>query len=197
MQKTKIYIYGNSGHGQVVAEIASLCGYKEIVFLDDNKGLKFDPNLPKADIIIAIGDNKTRQILQKKVENYGFNLVSLIHPSSIISKSAKIGKGSVIMPLVVINTKAKIGDGVILNSGCIIEHECEISDFCHISPKASLAGNVKIGNLTHIGIGSCVIQNIKIGKNVVVAAGGVVVRNLEDNGVFMGIPAKFKRNLGE
>ena len=30
-----IYIYGASGHGLVVADIAKACGYKDIIFIDD------------------------------------------------------------------------------------------------------------------------------------------------------------------
>ncbi len=31
----KIVIYGASGHGLVVADIAKDCGYEEIIFIDD------------------------------------------------------------------------------------------------------------------------------------------------------------------
>ena len=34
--KDKIVIIGASGHGKVVADIAKLNGYKEIIFLDDD-----------------------------------------------------------------------------------------------------------------------------------------------------------------
>ena len=30
-----IYIYGASGHGLVVADIAKACGYEDIIFVDD------------------------------------------------------------------------------------------------------------------------------------------------------------------
>ncbi len=30
-----IYIYGASGHGLVVADIARACGYDDVVFVDD------------------------------------------------------------------------------------------------------------------------------------------------------------------
>jgi len=38
-----IYIYGASGHGLVVADIASSCGYDDVIFIDDgdNEYLKF------------------------------------------------------------------------------------------------------------------------------------------------------------
>lgn len=30
-----IYIYGASGHGLVVADIARTCGYDDVIFIDD------------------------------------------------------------------------------------------------------------------------------------------------------------------
>ncbi|MCR4941301.1 MAG: acetyltransferase [Campylobacter sp.] len=193
MAKTKIYIYGQSGHGFVCADIARACGYDEIVFLDDKNELKFSENLPKADIIIAIGNNKIRQILDENVRSYGFNIVSLIHPSAVVSPSAVIEPGVVVMPKAVINAKAVIKRGAIINSGAVIEHECFIGEFAHISPNAALAGNVKVGNRTHIGIGSSVIQCLNIGSDCIIGAGSVVVRDIIDGVKAYGVPAKVKR----
>ena len=196
MEKTKIYIYGASGHGKVVADIARSLGYKEILFLDDNSEFKFSPDLPKFPVIIAIGDNKIRANLQTKVQNAGFEVASLVHKSAVISPSAKIGKGVVIMPNVVVNADALIGDGAILNSACVIEHDCVIGKFAHISPNSALAGGVEVGEFSHIGLGSSVIQKIKIGKNCVIGAGSAVIKDIDENCVAVGVPAKIiKRNL--
>ncbi|MGG7073958.1 acetyltransferase [Campylobacter sp. 9BO] len=188
----KIYIYGASGHGLVVADIARAVGYDEIVFLDDVSDMKFSPNLPKTDIIIAIGSNKTREILQNRVEESGFNVVSLVHPSAVISPSAVIERGVVVMPKSVINAKALIKCGAIINTGAVIEHECVIGEFAHISPNAALAGNVKVGARTHIGIGSSVIQGVSIGKDCTIGAGSVVVRDLPDSITAYGVSARVK-----
>ena len=178
-----IYIYGASGHGLVVADIARLCGYDEIMFVDDgnNEYAVFESikniHIP---IALGIGSNAVRASLFEKVRKSGFEVVSLVHPSAIVSPSSTIGMGTVVMPNVVVNAKANIGDGVILNTGSIIEHECIVEDFVHISPNAALAGGVKIGKLTHIGIGSSVIQGIIIGKQSIIGAGSVVVKNIDD-----------------
>ena len=195
MEKTKIYIYGASGHGKVVADVAKSAGYKEIVFLDDNGELKFSPDLPKFPVIIAIGDNKIRANLQKKVESFGFEIATLIHETAVISPSAKIGCGVVIMPNVVVNADAIIGDGVILNSACIIEHDCVIGEFSHISPNSALAGGVEVGEFSHIGLGSSVIQKIKIGKNCVIGAGSAVIKDIENFSLAVGVPAKVIKKL--
>lgn len=189
-----IYIYGASGHGLVVADIARACGYDDVIFVDDgeNKYPSFEDIKRTSGIPVAfgIGNNAIRAKLFERVQNSGFEIVSLIHPSAIISSSVTIGKGTVIMPNVVVNAKATIGDGVILNSSCVIEHECVIDDFVHISPNVALAGDVKVGKFTHIGIGSNVIQGIIIGKNVIVGGGSMVIRNIDDNQKVVGVPAR-------
>lgn len=194
MIKKSIYIYGASGHGLVVADIARACGYEEIIFIDDGENnyprfedIKINNHIP---IALGIGNNTIRAKLFEKVKNSGFKVATLIHSSSIISPSVEIGDGTVVMPNVVINTKATIGNAVILNTSCIIEHECTIEDFVHISPNTALAGNVKIGQFTHIGIGTSIIQGKTIGLNCIIGAGSVVVKNINNFKKAYGNPCK-------
>ncbi|WP_419773851.1 acetyltransferase [Halarcobacter sp.] len=181
----ELYIYGASGHGLVVADIAKDNGYENIIFIDDGENeyptfedIKSSNNIP---IAFGIGNNNIRAKLFKKLKEEGFKLATLIHSSSIISSSACIEEGTVVMANVVINANSTIGKAVILNSSSVIEHECNIEDFVHISPNVALAGNVNIKELTHIGIGSCVIQGLTVGKNSLIGAGSVVVKNIKDN----------------
>ncbi len=191
-----IYLYGASGHGLVCADIARACGYDKIIFLDDLKYLKdkqilkFDEKLEKHDIFISIGDAKIRQELFNKVQKAGFNVVSLIHKSAVISSSAKIGLGVSVMPNCVINANAFIADGAIINSASIIEHECQIGAFAHICPGVKIAGASKIGARVWLGIGSCVIQNLNIGDDAYIGAGSVVVKDLPSKVRAFGNPAR-------
>jgi len=198
MCKDKIYIYGGSGHGLVVADIARACGYKRIIFLDDgdNEYLSFNKikNNKNIPIALGIGENKTREFLFKKVITHGFKVITLIHPSAIVSSFVTIGIGSVIMPNVVVNSHSILGKCVILNSSSIIEHENCIGDFTHISPAVALSGKVTINSFTHIGIGSSIRQGITIGKNCIIGAGSVVVKNIMDNKICFGNPCKIIRN---
>ncbi len=195
-----IYVYGASGHGIVVADIAVLCGY-EVIFIDDgeNEHPSFEDIKNNTDIPIAlgIGSNRIRANIFQKVSECGFEIVTLIHPKAVISESAVIGEGTVVMANVVVNAKALIAKGVILNTSSVIEHENIVDEFVHISPTVALAGNVKVGAFSHIGIGSCVIQNIKIGKNSVVGAGSVVVNSIDSFSLAYGNPCKKIRELDE
>ena len=195
----KIFIYGASGHGLVVADIAKACGYEEIIFIDDGDNpypdfdeIKYQTDIPVA---LGIGNNYIRQKIYEKLLNNNFDIITLIHPSATIASSVTVGKGTVIMPHVIINAQSRIGEGVILNSGCIIEHENHIGDFVHVSPGVSCAGDVTIGAHAHIGIGSNVIQGISIGADSIVGAGSVVVRNIPDRKVAYGNPCKIIKDI--
>lgn len=197
--KEVLYIYGASGHGKVIADIARACCYSNLEFIDDgdNQYKNFGDISDKknADFIIAIGNNQVRQKLQEKLSNLGLSIISLIHPSAIVSSSVRIGRGTVVMPNVVINANATIGDGVILNTSCIVEHDCEIGDYAHLSPNVALAGNVEIGANTHIGIGSSLIHGLQIGRNTIVGAGSVVVRSIGDYKKAYGNPCREIENI--
>jgi UDP-N-acetylbacillosamine N-acetyltransferase len=202
----KIAIYGASGHGKVVADIAVACGYEVVFFVDDDevksefygrKVYRFGEVRNQTDIVFAlgIGSNDIRAAKYFTLKESGFDLPPLVYPNTIVSQSAILQEATVVMPSVVINASAKIEKGVILNSSCVIEHDCVIGEFAHISPLAGLAGGVDIGRRVHIGIGAKVIQGVKIGAGSVVGAGGVVVRDVGEKVLAVGVPAKEIKKL--
>lgn len=195
-----LYIYGQSGHGKVVADIARACGYTQIAFIDDDpmktEVLRFDHTLHvEIPVALGIGNNAIRAKVAHKLLQSGFRLATLIHPSAVLSPTARIGSGSVVMPHCVVNADAIIGSGCILNSGCVIEHDCALGDFVHVSPNAALAGGVRIGEGTHIGIGASVIQNIEIGAHSIIAAGSAVTCKIPQHVMAAGVPARIKTVL--
>ena len=203
--KTRLAIIGASGHGKVIADIALLNGYKEIVFFDHDPSVKkcagFDvvgrSNTVEAykenyDIFIAIGKPKTRQKIQEKLETAGVSVVTLIHPKAVIGCDIKIGAGTVVMANAVINPSTNIGKGCIINTGCTVDHDNQIADYVHISVGAHLAGTVSIGEKTWIGAGAVVSNNVKITGNCIIGAGAVVVKDILEAGTYVGVPAQLK-----
>ena len=203
MEKTRVAIYGASGHGTVLKQMAKALGYRDIIFIDDgeNDFLSFDEfyKMYKTDIpiVLGVGENKIREVIFNAIKIRGCRVLNLIDKSVLIGDDVTIGEGVVMMPSVVVNAKSFIGDGAILNSACVVEHECDIGAFTHISPNVSIAGGVMVDKYTHIGIGSCVIQNIKIGANTIVGAGSVVISDVSSDVVVAGNPIKKIRNIYE
>lgn len=191
-----MYLYGASGHGKVVCEIAEALGLTIDGFVDDRSeqeqflGHAVVGRLPEtADALtISIGNNKIRKLIADKFSRFNFS--TLVHPKAIVSPRSAIGAGTVVMAGVAVNSCVTIGEHVILNTNCSIDHDCIIEDHVHISPNAALAGNVTVGEGTHIGIGASVIQGVSIGKWCTIGAGAVVIRDVPDLEVVAGVPAK-------
>lgn len=197
----KLTIIGASGHGKVVAEIAELCGYDEIEFLDDNVLVKKCLGWPvvgdsqlakkvKNDIFVAIGNAEIRQRLMDELNEK--NMPILIHPSAVISRRVQIGRGSVIMAGAVINSDVQVGKGCIVNTASSVDHDCTIGDYVHIAVGAHLCGKVSIGNMTWIGAGTTVSNNIQITGGCMIGAGATVINDILKRGTYVGVPAKIK-----
>lgn len=202
----RLIIIGASGQGKVIADIAELNEYSDIAFFDDNPQVKFcgkyevigccsDAHKYKdAVFFVAIGNANIRKRIQTELMNSGLKVVSLIHPSAVISKSVAIGTGTVVMAGAVINPDATIGQGCIINTCASVDHDCIVGDFVHVSVGAHVAGTVKIGNNTWVGAGAVVSNNIEITDNCMVGAGAVVVKDLTESATFVGVPAKKKNS---
>ncbi|HJP60063.1 MAG TPA: NeuD/PglB/VioB family sugar acetyltransferase, partial [Gemmatimonadaceae bacterium] len=186
-------VWGGGGHGRVVADVATALGYEVIAFIDQDpdrlhshskaRATAFVPEKEFLDprsaekwdsarIVLGIGDNAAR--LKCFTGVAAGRLVSIIHPSAVVSSSVTVGRGSVVFAQAVVNSDAIIGDAVIINTGAVVEHDCVLGDGVHVAPGAILTGSVKVGKGTLIGAGVVVIPGITIGENSIVGAGTVV-----------------------
>lgn len=191
-----LYLYGASGHGKVIAEIAEENGFRIQAFIDADEtktsilNYKVIHQIPSnlSSLIISIGNNHIRKKIVKINNQVTYPV--LIHPSANVSKRSTIGHGSVVMAGVSINSDSTIGKHCIINTNASIDHDCLIEDFVHVSPNAALAGNVTVGEGTHIGIGACIIQGVKIGKWCTIGAGSVILNDVPDGATVVGNPGK-------
>ena len=136
------------------------------------------------------GSLQSRKRLFELALACGFRPIDAIHPSAIISPSARIGKGLTVMANAVVNAEAELGDNVLVNTGAIIEHGCIVGNHVHLSPRATLLADVRIGSETMIGAGAVIRQGLQVGANVMVGAGAVAVTDIPDGATVVGIPAK-------
>ena len=202
-----MYLFGASGHGKVIKEILHSNGVKLEAFIDDNPKVNkcsghtvLHEYTGLSPIIVSIGVNHIRKIVVEKLKakakahNKKLDFATAIHPSAVVSPSAKIGEGTVVMAGAVINADVVIGKHCIINTGATIDHDCVIDDYCHIAPGVNISGATHIGESTWVGVGSCVIQCLKIGKNCMIGAGSVVVKDILDNSIAYGNPCKVVRS---
>lgn len=189
-----MYLFGASGHAKVIMDILTASGQKVDALIDDNEkvnelnGYKVMHGVTDASpIIVSIGVNAIRKkVVEKLTGEFG----TAIHPSAIVSPSAKIGEGTVVMAGAIINADAVIGKHCIINTGASVDHECVIGDYCHIAPHATLCGQVHVGEGSMVGVGACVIPCKNIGSWCTIGAGAAVVKDIPDGATAVGVPAK-------
>lgn len=198
-------IYGCGGAGRESKEIAEMLGlWEELVFIDDAysndlfRGIRrlnhdefiaeYDQN--EAEIVISLGEPELKVKLFEKLSQEGYSFANLIHPTAMISPSAKIGKGVIIKAHAFISTEAVVGDNVSIEENGIVGHDSVIEDHCQISANVVVAGGCHVGKATYIGLSVPVKEGIVIGSNTIIGMGSVVLRDIQDNVIAMGNPAR-------
>jgi sugar O-acyltransferase (sialic acid O-acetyltransferase NeuD family) len=194
-----ISIIGAGGHSKVIIDIIRELGNYNIVGIyDDNKngyfsGIKIIGKISEINnttdyFIIGIGNDKIRKKIAE--EYHQLKWATLIHPKTIIAKTAIIKEGSVVCAGAIIQTEVEVGKHCIINTNCSIDHESIIGNYCSICPSSTICGQVKVGESSFIGANSTIIQTIEVGKECIIGAGSVVIRNIHSNTKVVGNPAK-------
>jgi sugar O-acyltransferase (sialic acid O-acetyltransferase NeuD family) len=140
-------------------------------------------------IYLCLKDNFKKKKLSAQLSKL-YSITSAIHPSSNISPTAVVGRGSIINKSVVVEADARIGKECVLHAGTVIEHDCQIKSQCNLAPGVILSGGVTIGELTTIFSGTIVAPGVKIGKNSVIGAGSLVLQDIPSNVLAYGRPAQ-------
>ncbi|WP_233879571.1 acetyltransferase [Virgibacillus halodenitrificans] len=205
-----LVLIGGGGHCKsVIDSLNDMCEFNIIGILDTKEnvgkminGIKiiaedkeleeyFKRGVKNAFVTVGgVGDNSLRIKLYQLTKKIGYQFPTIIDPTAIVSKTAKIGEGTFIGKGSIINTDVTIGSNCIINTGTIIEHDSKIEANCHIAPGTTLSGAVRIGENSHVGTNSTVIQNISIGSNTVIGAGSVVVEDIDSNEKAFGNPCR-------
>jgi sugar O-acyltransferase (sialic acid O-acetyltransferase NeuD family) len=138
-------------------------------------------------------DNKQRfHQITKCIEN-NIELVSAIHPTSLIMDTAILGKGICILCNCFVGYKAEIYDGVIINTGSQVDHHDVLKMCSQLDPGTVLAGNVTLEEKAHVRMGVTIINRITIGEGSVIGAGSLVLKNIPPNVIAYGHPARVIR----
>jgi sugar O-acyltransferase (sialic acid O-acetyltransferase NeuD family) len=206
----KVLILGAGGHGQVVADIllarvrSGGSDAQPLGFLDDDPALldrTFQglpvlgsiaqvASIPHDAVVVAIGDNLTRQRISLRLESQGERFAAAIHPSAVVGSDVEIGAGTMVCAGSVVNPGVRLGRGVILNTACSVDHHNHVGDYAHIAPGAHLGGDVHIGEGALIGLGAGVLPGRQVGAWATVGAGATVTRDVPGRATVVGLPAR-------
>ncbi len=209
-----LFVIGSSGHASTVLEAIELQGeYRVLGLLDsfEQKGKEKHgypvigaaeeaAELAKAyactSFFIAIGDNWKRWGMASKLMESlpSIEFATAVHPSVLISKTARVAHGCFLMAGVIVCANARIGRGCIVNTASTVNHDCMLADYASLSAGVHLGGACAIGIRSSVGLGSTVREKRLIGRDTVIGAGAVVLDDMPDEVVVYGVPAKVIRS---
>lgn len=145
--------------------------------------------------IIAISDPKTRAAVASKFPEETV-YATLVHPSAVISPSSTIGMGSIVCAGAIVSRDTRISDHAQINWHTSIGHDVEIDEFFTSAPGVRVSGNCQLGKEIYLGTNACVKQGLRIATRAVIGMGAVVLTNLEQEGTYVGTPAKLIKDRG-
>jgi sugar O-acyltransferase (sialic acid O-acetyltransferase NeuD family) len=177
MKAQKVIILG-AFHETI--ELCELCGMDVVGLVDNNmKGLYCgypiigtdnDVTLLaekyKEEVLLVNGpdSSKVKRILAKKYGEAGFSFATVVSPKANVSKSAKIGEGSIVQSGVNISSNSQIGKFCKFNFNSNVMHDVKMGDYVVIAPNSVILGRAEIGDDVYIGANST-IEHDTIVKN--------------------------------
>ena len=153
-------------------------------------GLSVLEGLERCDVIVAVGEARSRRAIVAKCPSETTDFPALVHPDATIGADVEFAEGVVVAPGARISTHVALGRHVHVDQNATIAHDVVLGDFARISPAASLTGGVHVGDQTLIGAGAVVLPGIRIGERAVVGAGAVVTVDVAPGQVVRGVPAR-------
>jgi sugar O-acyltransferase (sialic acid O-acetyltransferase NeuD family) len=145
--------------------------------------------------ILAIGDPEFRLKSVESLKKKGAAFQTFVHPSALVSKSAKLGEGVLIGPFCFVSVHCELGEFTFLNVYASIGHHSTIGKFTVMSPYASVTGNCEIGEFVQIATHGLVIPKTKVGNNARIAPGAAAYRTVPENALLTGVPGKVIKDL--
>jgi len=136
-----LLIIGAGGHGRVVKEVAEATGmFEKIDFVDDNSTEAVGKIEDLQELrekyeaaFVGVGNNKLRRELLLRLEEYGYRIPTLIHPTAYVSGSATIMPGTIVEPKAIVNAYSQVGVGCIISVGAIVDHDVVLETCVHVN----------------------------------------------------------------
>ena len=111
-----------------------------------------------------------------------------IEPNCMIGSNITIVRGSA-------NEKTLIGEGTCMAHGTLIGHGCQIGKKNHFANNVSLGGGCHTAEKCFFGSGVVLSPGAKLLNECLIGAGGVVIGTIKKSGVYVGMPAKWKKEI--
>lgn len=167
-----LLVVGYGQFGAMAHEVAEYMGcFEQIDYLYDGidyavGNLKDMEKMSKkySYAISAVENYEERLALTRKLEEYCYNVPTLVHPRSYVSKEATLSKGVIVEAMVVVQSGTTLCNGVFVCAGSVIGANCFVGDCCTLEFNSTIMSNTIIQMGTKVSAGTVVKEN-NIPKN--------------------------------
>lgn len=209
MKQKEIYVLGIGGSTPVFIDIAEACGCKiaglyhynndrtgecdhGYLILGSFKDL-FQSDIMGKMFLLSQGDMKIREEVTNKLKQLGGLIPTLIHPTAIISRYAKVSEeGVVIGANCIVQADSVIKSNTVIRDMALVCHQTIIGNYCFVGPKALVGAHIEVKDFAFIGQDALLVSGKvgTMGANSLLGAGAVLTKELPANVVAVGNPAR-------
>jgi sugar O-acyltransferase (sialic acid O-acetyltransferase NeuD family) len=146
-------------------------------------------------MIVPLGWKEMNRMRMRKVAEArakGYELLPFVADGAIVSPDLVLRPNTIIQPGAVVAPFASIGENCSIRFGSIVSHHASVGDHCLVATGATISGNARIGERSVLGVGSVVRDGITVAPGCFIGAGAVVVADTQENGVYLGVPARLQ-----
>mgnify|MGYP001284671078 CR=1 FL=1 len=115
---------------------------------------------------------------------------TIIHPTAVISKFAKIGNGVSIHPLVNLGPNVTIGNHVQIYAQSLVGHNSTLENYSYVANNACISATVHLKPGAYLGINCSILENTIIGEWALIGMGSVVIKDIADFNKVVGNPSR-------
>lgn len=209
----KLIIIGGTGNGTVALSTAEdinsikktweiigflndfeneVSGYPVLGKIDFESAQKFlkDPNIYFVYTLITakFRENTLHRLLDLRIPQKRF--ATLIHPTAVISKFAKIGYGCTIQPFVSVGPDVEIANHVQIFAQSLIGHNAKLDNYSYVANNSCVGAKVHLKEGAYLGTNCTTIEFITIEKWGLVGMGAVVLKDVPKYTKVVGNPAR-------
>jgi len=141
-------------------------------------------------LLLGIGVAYSRRIVAERLIARGAEFATLVHPTAVVARSARVGRGSVVCPGAVVSDSATLGTCVLVNYHASFGHDSSAGDFAVLSPYATLGGGATIGDDVFLGLHASVGPGRIVGARSKVSANSCVLSDTPADSIIYGVPGR-------
>jgi sugar O-acyltransferase (sialic acid O-acetyltransferase NeuD family) len=151
---------------------------------------------PTVRVTTWIGRSDTYQRRPQTIAGLGLppeRFVTLVHPTSYVSRRARVGRGVLIYQHCTVSNSAVIEDHVVVLPHAVISHDCVLGEYAVVTSAVTVGSAARVGRNSYLGTHCCMLPGVSIGEGSLVGIGSVVLRDVAPYTVVVGNPARTLR----